>query len=163
MAENSGEESVVWKPVENVFTIMRGTEEVAVRRDKPQGCTATPTSSASIGRRQKMADKKLTYHAMKRIDERFGNYDKLALVNGARHSGLTDSDLEEVPDLLAFYRKKAHSGKRVFIYAGFVFVFFTSSKRLITMYPLPEELMEDYMKVEYKEEEKREKYRRSRR
>lgn len=108
-------------------------------------------------------DNKLTYHAMQRIDERFGNYDKLALVNGARHSGLTEADLEEVPELLAFYRKKAFSGKRVFIYAGFVFVFFTSSKRLITMYPLPEELMEDYMKVEYKEEEKREKYRRSRR
>ena len=110
-----------------------------------------------------MADSKLTYHAMKRIDERFGNYDQRALVNGARHSGLDENDLKGTSELLAFYRKKASSGKRIFLYAGFVFVFFTSSKRLITMYPIPEELMEEYRAVEHKEEEKREKYRRSRR
>lgn len=104
-----------------------------------------------------------TRHAKKRILERFGKYDVESLSNGARHSGLKDYDLTETPKLLAYYRKKASTGKNVYIYAGFVFIYFTTSKRMITMYPLPKELMEEYEKVAYKEDMKQEAYRRSKR
>lgn len=106
---------------------------------------------------------KVTKHAKKRIYERFGKYDVEALSRGARHSGLQEYDLEETPNLLAFYRKKSQTGKKVYIYSGFVFIYFTTSKRMITMYPLPDEYKEEYEKVAYKEAEKQEMYRRSKR
>lgn len=106
---------------------------------------------------------KITQHAKKRILERFGKYDVESLSNGARHSGLKEHDLLEVPNLLEYYRKKAHTGKKVYIYSGFVFIYFSTSKRMITMYPLPDEYKEDYEKVAYKEAEKQESYRRSKR
>lgn len=107
--------------------------------------------------------KKVTKHAKKRILERFGKCDVESLSRGARHSGLMDYDLAEAPKLLEFYRKKSMTGKNVYIYSGYVFIYFTTSKRMITMYPLPEEYKEEYEKVAYKEGLKQEAYRRSKR
>jgi hypothetical protein len=45
--------------------------------------------------------------------------------------------------------------KKARVYNGNVYIFFSTSDRCITCYPLPEKLMDEYEKVKFREKEKR--------
>lgn len=113
--------------------------------------------------------KRTTKHADRRIRERFGNVDGVSLANGARHNGIALNDLAnyasdiQFPMLKKLFHNKGTQGKTVRLYMGYVFIFFNSSKRLITMYPIASEFLEEYGKARFIEEIKREIYRKERR
>ena len=90
--------------------------------------------------------KKQTKHGMKRIIERCGipagcakDFIKAASVHGYSPSHIPDGDLK-------YYLmcKEIGKQKRVKIYKGFIFIFNNTSNRLITAYPIPEELKSEF-------------------
>lgn len=114
--------------------------------------------------------KRTTKHADRRIKERFGsNVDGIGLANGARHNGIALNDLAhyasdtQFPMLKRLFYNKGTQGKTVRLYRGYVFIFFNTSKRLITMYPIASEFLEEYEKARFIEELKHETYRKERR
>lgn len=115
-----------------------------------------------------------TEHAKRRMSERWGGCDSIALANGARHCGLGLNDIEnwercddgfELKKLKSYIQaRESHQGKNVKLYDGFCFIFMRTSGRLITMYKIEnEDVLEEYKNVHWIEKRKREKYRRMRR
>lgn len=87
-----------------------------------------------------------TKHAKIRFKERtdFASKDmnkicKLAIKNGLSFKQLPKGNLKK------YLSVRNH--KRIKIYQGFIFFFFKTSNRLITIYPIPEQFLEEYKKI----------------
>lgn len=103
-------------------------------------------------------------HASHRYRQRYVGDETLEAVTAkALHYGIFIHQIPEDNPLYSFIAGKIQAAnKLVKILDGYVFVF-SRSKRLITMYPIPEEFRDDYLRINYLESENREKYRQSRR
>lgn len=89
--------------------------------------------------------KKQTVHGVKRLRSRVGIKNKkiaLRVIIEASKSGKDISFF--APGELYNYLKSKDRGKRIRVYNGVVYIFNKTSDRLITAYPIPEELMEEY-------------------
>ena len=90
---------------------------------------------------------KQTHHGIVRMAERMGiNNKKIAtdIIRKASQSGL---DICDFPDgaFRDYLFSKKHN-KRIKVYKGFVFIFNKTSDRVITLYKIPTEYMEEYEK-----------------
>lgn len=87
----------------------------------------------------------LTGHALKRLEQRANvtkksgavGYVKNALKNGLQIKDFPDGEFKDF-----LQRKADHSGKRIRVYKGFIFVFNTSNNGLTTLYEIPEKFKE---------------------
>lgn len=103
-------------------------------------------------------------HSKRRYDERFDGDEPIEeLARKANGYGIRP---EQVPDDSPLRRyvedREAKKDKAIRLYMRFVYIF-SKNKRLITMYPIPEELLEAYSELAPLETENREKYRQYRR
>lgn len=109
--------------------------------------------------------KKYTSHAKIRAEQRGVDISK---AKSAKKYGINHKDV-----LLALgfgsplegymFKRTAKRDKKVRIYQHNVFVFFRTSDRCITCYPLPEELEEEYEKVRHIENERKEQFKKRKR
>lgn len=90
-----------------------------------------------------------TYHGFLRVKERSNICDKeikrlgyLAIKNGINHNQIPPGPLRNFVE-----KKIALKGKRVKLYRGCVFIFFLTSNRLITCYPIPNKYIDEYNKI----------------
>ncbi|MBR3208835.1 MAG: hypothetical protein IKF82_01060 [Bacilli bacterium] len=100
---------------------------------------------------------RFTVHGYNRVKERTDVIDKevKTLSLYAVKNGLNLGDLEE-GFLKKYVEKRINQGqKRVKLYRGYVFIFFKNSRRLITCYPIPDYLFEDYKKARMRKIERR--------
>ena len=83
-------------------------------------------------------------HAKKRIKQRYeGNKGEYELSKNALHFGVIPRQLPAGSPLRGFMEdKKCVADKRVKLLNGYIFIF-SKSKRLITMYQVPEEYQEE--------------------
>lgn len=100
-----------------------------------------------------------SYHAKKRIGQRFSdcnNPDELS--KNAAHCGIYKGQLKE-ESAICFYlnERECKKDKIARLYKGYVFIF-SKSKRLITMYGLPDDLKEEYETIKWIEERNRQRY-----
>jgi hypothetical protein len=87
-----------------------------------------------------------TLHAIKRTDERMGvrdNEQANRLIAEARNNGKLWYELPPGPTADFVKRKSDKQGKIVKYYKGWIYVFFKTSKRCITMYDSAVKLPED--------------------
>ena len=101
-------------------------------------------------------------HAKKRIKQRFGdcqNADELSRI--ALHSGIYYGQLKE-ESAIGFYlnERECKKDKIARLYQGYIFIY-SKSKRLITMYWLPEDFKEEYESIKYIEELNRKRHKRN--
>lgn len=100
--------------------------------------------------------RKVSHHANKRISQRFTdcpNPDELSM--NALHFGIRVGQLSE-ESAIDFYlnERECKKNKIVRLYKGYVFIY-SKSKRLITMYWLPDDFKEEYEAVKEIEESNR--------
>lgn len=91
--------------------------------------------------------KRQTRHGLERIKTRGGitnNNQALTTIRNASKKGLSIADIEDGP--LKNYLKSKDHGKRVKLYKRYVYIFNKTSDRVITLYPLPEEYLEEAKK-----------------
>lgn len=89
---------------------------------------------------------KYSYHGRKRYSQRYEGHDRInVLIQRVVHYGLCIRQLPQDSKLRHFLEtKEAKKRKKVKVLDGYVFILFTTSNRLITMYPIPEEFAEEY-------------------
>lgn len=94
--------------------------------------------------------RKITFHSEQRMEERAGVLDfntKRQMSAQAAKTGMPYGIVPKGP-FYDYLEKRAKSkGKKVKIHAGYVFIFNKNSDMCITMYPVPDEFMEEYKKV----------------
>lgn len=83
-------------------------------------------------------------HARVRIEERADN--DLDLVQKAYKKGLTPARVRGKLQLYLYSKQHGRTNGfyKAVVYKGYVFIFYTVKRRLITMYELPEAYKEDY-------------------
>lgn len=101
-----------------------------------------------------MAKKKIrraktqTIHGVSRIKERTDlslKKEALTLIRNASRHGKSPHFFRHNPKLHKYLLSKCNYSKRVKVYSGYIFIFNGGSDRLITMYPLQEKWMEEYI------------------
>lgn len=104
--------------------------------------------------------KKYTTHAKIRAEQRGVDITK---AKSAKRYGINHKDVllalgfgSPLEDYI--FKRTAKRDKKVKIYKHNVFVFFRTSDRCITCYPLPEELEEEYEKVRHMEDDKKKQF-----
>ena len=91
--------------------------------------------------------KRQTRHGLSRMNTRIGISNEEIAINTIRcasKKGMSISEFEEGA-LKDYLRTKDH-GKRIKVYKGTIYIFNKTSDRVITLYPIPEEFMEEYNK-----------------
>lgn len=98
---------------------------------------------------KKLDKGQFTFHGYTRIKERtdigekeIRNLSRLAIKNGVNFGQVPEGAFRNYLNW-----KVAKRGKRIKLYRGYIFIFFLSSRRLITVYPIPEKHMEEYKKI----------------
>jgi len=88
---------------------------------------------------------KPTHHSLLRMAERCGITNAKAATNMIRNASKLGRGIQSFPDgeLKNYLLSKKHN-KRVKVYKGIVFIFNKTSDRAITLYPIPNEFMEEY-------------------
>jgi hypothetical protein len=93
---------------------------------------------------------KMSQHSINRALERCGikgNGNITLMTNNAIVKGQNPVEFPKDSELGKFLRSKEH-GKRVKVYKGKVFIINKNSNRLITLYPIPEEYIEEYKRYQ---------------
>lgn len=88
-----------------------------------------------------------TVHGVSRIKERTDftvKKEALALIRNASKHGKTPHFFRFNKKLHKYLLARCKNAKRVRVYRGYVFIFNGGSDRLITMYPLKDNLLEEY-------------------
>lgn len=96
-----------------------------------------------------MDKKQYTKHGIERIKERtdISKHDLKMLSKYAIKNGMNLQDIPPGP-FKSYVGYKVHKeNKRIKIYRGYVFIFFKTSYRLITCYPIPEKHIDEYNKI----------------
>ena len=95
-------------------------------------------------KRKKKAKANPSRHARVRIEERADN--NLDLIQRAYKKGLTPARVRGKLQLYLYSKQhgRTNGAIKAVLYKGYVFIFCTIKKRLITMYELPERYKEDY-------------------
>ena len=110
---------------------------------------------------------KATAHALSRMRERGVVGDGSDKARCARMYGVNLFEIEKNlgadSQLAMFVAMKQGSGKKVKLYGGYVYVFFSTSDRCITCYKLPDCYDVEYALVRWIETKHREDYKRSKR
>lgn len=90
--------------------------------------------------------KKQTFHGMMRARERGNMPSRVAkdFISSASKRGFSFNDLPEGELKDYVFGKFIYRQKRVKIYKGYIFIFNRTSNRLITMYPIPDNLVEEF-------------------
>lgn len=90
--------------------------------------------------------KNQTKHGMNRIIERCGIPKSCAkgFIHAASIHGYNSGHLNEGKLKDYLISKELGKGKRVKVYKGFIFIFNNTSNRLITAYPIPDDLVEEF-------------------
>ncbi len=91
--------------------------------------------------------KNQTRHGLERAKSRVGIANKhqaIVTIRNASKKGLNIADIED--GALKEYLKSKDHGKRVKLYKRYVYIFNKTSDRVITIYPLPDEYLEEYKK-----------------
>lgn len=93
----------------------------------------------------KARGQKPTHHSLMRMAERCGITNRTAATNMIRRASKMGRHIQSFPDgeLKNYLLSKQHN-KRVRVYKGIVFIFNKTSDRAITLYPIPNEFMEEY-------------------
>lgn len=92
---------------------------------------------------------KQTKHAINRAKDRLGMCQESSIAIMMRNAlGRGQCANDFPPGEFKNYLLCRERGKRIKVYKGKVFVFNRSSKRCITVYPVPEEHMEEYLKYQ---------------
>ena len=102
-------------------------------------------------------------HGRKRFEQRYDGKESVeAMCNKALHYGIFVHQVPKDSPLLDYMENKIYyRGKKVKLLEGYVFVF-SKSNRLITMYPIPEDMKEHYEEVRHIEGENKEKWKKQR-
>ena len=89
--------------------------------------------------------RKQTLHSLDRAKERIGVANKKQAEIMIRNAFRKGKSVGEFPDgrLKNYINSKRHH-KKVKVYKGKIFIFSNTSNRCITLYPIPEDLMEEY-------------------
>lgn len=91
--------------------------------------------------------KNQTKHSLERMGSRIGITNKKNAENMIRNASKKGLSINDFPPCgLKDYLLTKDVGKRVKVYKGNIFIFNKTSDRAITLYPIPEEFMEDYNK-----------------
>lgn len=98
-----------------------------------------------------------TYHGKKRFSERYeGKEDVDVMIRKAMHYGIFVHQVPQDNPLYIYMENKVRfKNKKVKLLEGYVFVLTKSTNRLITFYPIPEDLIEAYQQITHVEEENR--------
>ena len=91
--------------------------------------------------------KNQTAHGMRRVSERCGisKDNAKCFIRAASIHGYSPSHMPEGSKLRDYTLLKEYGkGKRVKIYKGFIFIFNNTSNRLITAYPIPDDLIDEF-------------------
>lgn len=91
--------------------------------------------------------KKPTKHSLDRMKTRAGISNKKQAENMIKAASRKGMSIDDFPPCeLKNYLLTKNSGKRVKVYKGIIYIFNKTSDRALTLYPIPEEYMEDYNK-----------------
>lgn len=106
---------------------------------------------------------KKSFHAEQRFKERYVGAETVDVAcSQALHYGVSVHQIPEDNPLYGYMTIRIFKqDKKIRILNGFVFVF-SNSKRLITLYPLPDEYAENWESIKHIQEENRIKYRENR-
>jgi len=97
----------------------------------------------------KINKKLFTYHGYKRATERVAlNPKELQRISlWAIKNGINPHDIPEGALKKYVLSRVNRYHKRIKLYRGYVFIFFETSRRMITCYPVPERFLDEYKKI----------------
>lgn len=103
---------------------------------------------------------KQSIHSKNRFSHRYhGEKDIETITAQACHYGIRPEQVDESMDLAVYLEGRAiKKNKAIRLFEDYVFVF-SKSKRLITMYPLPDEYKGEYQTIKWLEASNKKRYR----